>query len=395
MREPKIIIVGGGIAGNYLASVLAKEGVRVLVLEEHPKEQIGLPVHCTGIISQKITQLVSFPLDIILNRVKGVGIYSPSGKHIVVGSSRESPVIIDRARFDRYFYEVAVAAGAEYASGVHVRGIKTLPSGARVYSTQRTYEGNVVVGADGPLSVVARHFGVQHDLIYGVQARVRMDYPSDRTDMYFHPYWRDLFAWIVPEGNGICRVGLGTKKNPHLCFKYFLHQQGIARTQIVSTHGGLIPMGFLGPQAFSRAILLGDAAGQVKATTGGGVVMLVSAAKIAARTLIQAVESNQYASSFFQQEYQIPCEDTIGRQLKVHYLIHSFLKRLTPTDWDKIINLLNSSEVKGLFSIYGEMDFPKTFLLKLLGNVRVFMQIANLLGKNLSIIQDVLKIWRG
>lgn len=393
--DADIIIVGGNIAGNYLASLLAKEGVRVLVLEEHPKEKIGLPVHCTGIISQKITRLASFPPDIIINRVKGASINTPSGKQVLVGSSRESPVIIDRARFDHHFYEIAVAEGAEYGTGVHVRGIKILRSGVKVYSKNRIYDGNVVVGADGPLSVVARHFGIQHDLIYGVQARVRMNYPNDRTDMYFQPYWRDLFAWIVPEGNGICRVGLGTRTNPHLCFQYFLHRQGISRSQFVSTHGGLIPMGFLGSQAFARAILVGDAACQVKATTGGGVVMLVSAAKIAARALLKAVEENQYSRSFFQQEYQVPCEDTIGRELKVHYLIHSVLKRLTPADWDKIIDLLNTSEVKDLFSIYGEMDFPKTFLFKLLGNVRVFMQIANLLGKNLSFVRDLVKIWRG
>ncbi len=393
--DADIIIVGGNIAGNYLASLLAKAGVRVLVLEEHPTEKIGLPVHCTGIISQKITRLVEFPSDIILNRVKGAAIHAPSGTQVLVGSPRESPVIIDRARFDHYFYETAIANGAEYGTGVRVRDIKILPNCVKVYSKQRTYEGNVVVGADGPLSVVARHFGIHHDLVYGVQARVRMDYPNDRTDMFFHPYWRDLFAWIVPEGNGICRVGLGTKQNPHLCLKHFLRQQGISRSQFVSTHGGLIPMGFLGPQAFSRAILVGDAACQVKATTGGGVVMLVSAAKIAAQALIKAVGGNQYSGAFFQQEYQTPCEQSIGRELKVHYLIHTILKRLTPSDWDKIIGLLNTSEVKGLFSIYGEMDFPKTFLFKLLGNVRVFMAIVNLLGKNLSIIRDLYRIWRG
>ncbi len=392
--DADIIIVGGNIAGNYLASLLAKQGVRVLVLEEHPKEQIGQPVHCTGIISQKIIHLVSFPQDIILNRVKGVAIYSPSGKHIVMGSQRESPVVIDRARFDRHFYEVAAAEGAEYITGAHVRDIKRTSKGVKVYSNQKIYEGNVVVGADGPQSIIAKHFGIHNNIIYGVQARVRMDYPNDRTDLHFHPYWRDLFAWIVPEGNGICRVGLATKTNPKLCFKYFLHKQGISPSQFVSTHGGLIPIGFLGQQSFSRAILIGDAACQVKATTGGGIVMLVSAAQIAARALVKAVEAGQYSAAFLQQEYQIPCEESIGRELKIHYLIHSFLRRLGPTDWDRLIELIDTSDVKNLFSIYGDMDFPKTFLFKLLGNARIFAEILNLLGKNLAILRDLVKIWR-
>jgi len=392
--DADIIIVGGSIAGNYLASLLAKQGIRALVLEEHPEERIGEPVHCTGIISQKITRLVNFPSDIILNRVKEAAIYSPSGKHIIVGSPRESPVVIDRARFDRYFYEEAVAGGARYVTGIRVRDVKTGPWGVKLFSNRGTFEGNIVVGADGPMSVVARHFGVRHNFIYGVQARVRMDYPNNRTDLHFNPYWRDFFAWIVPEGNGICRVGLAAKSQPRLCFQYFLRQQGISRPQFVNTHGGLIPIGFPGSQAFSRAILLGDAACQVKATTGGGIVMLISAAQIAANALMKAIEREQYSRAHFMNEYQIPCEESIGRELKVHYLLHSLLRRFKQSDWEKIFKLYNATDMRNVFSIYGDMDFPKNFLFKLLGNPHIFSLLLNLLGKNLPVLRDIMKIWK-
>ena len=393
--DSDIIIVGGNLAGNYLASLLAQKGLQPLVIEEHSADQIGRPVHCTGIISQKILRLVDIPADVILNRIRSAEIYSPSGLHVSIGSQNEEPVVVDRAELDRHFYEVAVAEGAQYVTGQRVKDLKITNNSVKIFTNKGTFASNIIVGADGPLSVVARHLGVSHDHIFGVQAWVKMpEFPYDKTDLYMHPYWRDFFGWIVPEGNGICRVGLAARDKPNTCFKYFLRQRGISRSQFVETHGGIIPMGFLGSQAFSRAILVGDAACQVKASTGGGIVMLVLAAQIAAPALIEAVESGQFSRSFLYQNYQEPCENTIGRELKIHYLLRSLIKRFTAREWDQIIGFLNSTEVRHIFTIYGEMDFPRSFFFKLLRNARIFSLFLKLLSRNFGIFQDILKIWR-
>ena len=274
-QDSDIIIVGGNLAGNYLAFLLARQGMHPLVIEEHLTTQIGRPVHCTGIVSQKILRLMDVPAEIILNRVEKAAIYAPSGQHATIGSKSEVPVVIDRAALDRHFYELAIAEGARYITGQRVHEIAKTPSGVKIYTHTNTYTGNIVVGADGPMSVVAQYHGIIHDYIYGVQARVQLDnYPNDTTDLHFHPYWRDFFGWIVPEGNGLCRVGLGDWGHPNMCFKYFLHSLGVERSQLVETNGGIIPMGYLGAQAFNRAILLGDAACQVKASSAGGLSCL-------------------------------------------------------------------------------------------------------------------------
>jgi flavin-dependent dehydrogenase len=340
-------------------------------------------------------RLADVPPEVILNRVQNADIYSPSGQHVAIGSKNEAPVVLDRVAFDRHFYEVALSEGARFETGQRVKAIKKTPDYVKVVTNAGEYTGNVVVGADGPLSVVARQHGIVHDHIFGVQARVNMpDFPPDKTDLYMHPYWRDFFGWIVPEGNGICRVGLGARDHPNTAFKYLLHRLGISRDQFVETYGGIIPMGFLGPQAFNRAILLGDAACQVKASTGGGIVMLVLAAQLAAPALVQAVENSQYSGSFFYDNYQVPCEVSIGRELKIHYLLRSLIKRFSAHEWDQIIGFLSSTEVRHIFTIYGEMDFPRSFFFKLLRNARIFSLFVKLLSRNFSIFQDIMKIWR-
>src|SRR5262249_44929314 len=73
-----VIVIGGGPAGLYTALLLAQGGVDVIVLEEHPN--IGVPTHCTGIVSAETDQLYKIPDDIVLNRPSACLFVSPRGR---------------------------------------------------------------------------------------------------------------------------------------------------------------------------------------------------------------------------------------------------------------------------------------------------------------------------
>ena len=96
-----VCIVGASIAGNYLTHLLSKSNLRIIVLEDH--KEIGIPFQCAGIISQKLSQLIELPTNIILNRVSSAKIVSPSGKYISL-SGDERPYVIDRIMLDRLYY---------------------------------------------------------------------------------------------------------------------------------------------------------------------------------------------------------------------------------------------------------------------------------------------------
>jgi len=102
LEQYDVCVVGASIAGNYLTYLLSKSNLKIAVLEYH--KEIGLPFQCAGIISQKLSELIELPKEIVLNRVTTAKIVNPSGKHINL-SGDEHPYIIDRIALDRLFYD--------------------------------------------------------------------------------------------------------------------------------------------------------------------------------------------------------------------------------------------------------------------------------------------------
>ena len=109
IRHSMISIVGGGPIGAYAASLLAREGKEVALYEEHVT--IGEPVHCTGIVTNAISEIVSIPKKVIVNKVRDVRIYSPNNKFVSL-KLKNPDFILDRKAFDRYLTEQAKANGA-------------------------------------------------------------------------------------------------------------------------------------------------------------------------------------------------------------------------------------------------------------------------------------------
>jgi geranylgeranyl reductase family protein len=380
--EPKlsvdVCIVGGGIAGNFLAYQLRKRTISCAVVEEHT--ELGKPFQCAGIMSQKLLKLAPFPKSLILNRVHIAQIIAPNGDMIEM-AGKEHPVIIDRVGFDAYFGMQAQAAGAIYLLGERYLTHYGLKSGhALVITSKRKISCKLVVGADGPYSRVAARLGIKNQTIPAYQVRARMPYDPHKTMMHFDPKWRELFGYVVPEGvNGICRIGLATKSKPKVAMEHFLKYLNVTPSQIVDEQGGVIPYGFPRRFAFRNTILLGDAAVMVKATTGGGVVMLLSAAKILTETIARSLATGDYSEAFLKKSYEHPVKRTLGLELKLHYFIRLLLVRLKRQDFNRFFRLYYSTDLKDIIHQFADMDFPLRLFKKLLQNrhfIRFMLHIA-------------------
>ncbi|MHA1729944.1 MAG: geranylgeranyl reductase family protein [Promethearchaeota archaeon] len=394
MKNPDLIqcdvcIIGGNIAGAYLAYILAEENVNVIVVEEH--KESGEPLQCAGIFSEKLTKIIDLEKSLILNRVKIARLVAPGGSTLdVVG--RENPFIVDRVKLDRSYYQKAINKGAVFLFNekfLTYRKIKN--EGVRITTDKRTIFSDVIIGCDGPRSRVAKLNGVQHNFIQGMQVRAKYNHPINVTSMFFSPKWKELFGWIIPEGKNICRIGMGCRKNPKNNFKSFLIKVGVKKSEIIDKQGGLIPYGYIRRIAFDRALLLGDAACMVKATTGGGVIMLLSAAEIAKSAILMALKKNNFSEKFLIKHYERNTEmKKLRIQLKIHFLIRIGIKRFTSTDFENIFSLYQSSKtgIKELVLKYADMDFPKTLIIKCLFNVRLFLFLLNFMIRNRNIIPE-------
>ena len=387
----QICIIGGGIAGNYLASLLAKDGLAPVVIEEHT--EIGKPFQCAGIVSQKLLKLIDVPDNLILNRVRRANIISPNLQTITMGG-KERPLVIDRVEFDRHFYLEAKQDGAIYLLGEKAQSFQYLESsqGVAIQTTKRTIHCKILVAADGPHSLVARAFNLSHKTIFGIQQRVRYQHDLDSVSMYFNPKWKELFAWIIPEGDGICRIGLGGEKNPISYLKTLKKSLGIKEADVLDTQGGNIPIGLPNQVAFPHILLVGDSASMVKATTGGGIVMLINAGQIAARCIQKSLKTRDMSYGFLKKHYELPVRRTVGYNLKVHYFVRRVLMRFTAADFNYFFRLYQNETVKHTIGNEVDMDYLTKVIPKLLRNPHLIKFMIYLMIRNLDLVPEFFRL---
>lgn len=389
-----VCIVGGSIAGNYLSFLLSKTNLKIAVIEEHKK--IGIPLQCAGIVSQKLSKLIQFPEEIILNRVKVAKIVAPHGKFIKI-SSTEEPYIIDRIALDRFFYEIVQnTKSIHYFTDEKFKSFKNIKDGnqnsLKIETSRRFIISKLLIGCDGPLSSVAKSLGVKNRNLYATQIRITGNFDETEAVMYFHPKWKESFGWIVPEGNDTFRIGLASSQNLKKNFKIFIKQLKLDLNRKIDRQGGLIPYGTMNKLAFNNILLLGDSACQVKATTGGGIIMLLTAANYAANCIQRCFKHETFSKKFIKKYYELPCLASIGKELKTHYLIRVLIERLSSKDFIKLFRILRTNKMEYLINLYGDMDFPKRFIFKILRNPFVVSFLIKFIFRNPDIIVKFLRI---
>ena len=156
------VVAGAGPAGSAAARHLAQSGARVLLLEEH--REVGSPVHCSGLVTPRTLEEANVETDLVLHKVSGARIYSPSGNELTLGDGRTRALVIDRAGLDRALANTAQRYGAHLELGAKVTAIESNGTGLRViverHSGTSTVTTQLLVGADGAHSRVARLAGL-------------------------------------------------------------------------------------------------------------------------------------------------------------------------------------------------------------------------------------------
>lgn len=340
-----VVITGAGAAGNYLAYELAGLGYKVVVFEEH--ERIGEPVQCTGIIGAEC--LDRFPLfeGAVLGEVSSAKLFRPSGRELRVSRDSVQGYIVDRAAFDRGLAEKAQRQGAQYLLGSRVEDMAVLDNRVRIETAgAETFEAKTAVIACGFGSKLPQRLGLGEvgDLIMGAQAEVSVD-DIEEIEVYFNQgVAPGFFAWFVPTTEGRALVGLFSRRNPGTNLRDLLEslfRQGkIATPEVKISYGG-IPLRPLPKTYLRRVLVVGDAAGQVKPTTGGGIYYGLLCAEVAVDTLHRALSTDRFSERLFSR-YQKGWKQRIGRELRTGYFARRLYERLTNHQIDKIFDIIES-----------------------------------------------------
>jgi len=360
----EVAVVGAGPAGLLAALEAAKKGVDVTVFEEH--STIGEPNHCAGILSvEGLDRLGVEPSpDFVQHEITGGRIYSPGGTAIEVPGRRTRAYVVDRAAFDRRLAGIAEDKGVRIETGRRVRELVTAV-GCVIGVEGRGWSAGaeVVIDAEGAGTALARKAGYapqKAGILAGVNVDVSEDLEPNMVEVWLGSGLAPgLFAWVIPLGKGAARCGLACSAgDPFERLKLFLRSRlGEVRCS-QPRRGVVLTDGPARRTYFDGLLLVGDAAGQTKPTTGGGVILGGLCAREAGRTAAEAVEAGDCSSDFLQR-YQKAWRASLGGEFASMLAARRLLNRLPDGSIDGIFEALKGEGVeKVLRSLVdgGDMD---------------------------------------
>ncbi|MDY6912664.1 MAG: NAD(P)/FAD-dependent oxidoreductase [Chloroflexota bacterium] len=365
MNNYDALIIGAGPAGNRVAYKLANLGHKVAVFEKH--EKIGGKLCCTGIIGTECMDLFEIDRSCVLQHARSAKLFAPSGEFLRVSKNEPQAYIVDRSAFDRNLAQRAKNEGTEYFLSSRVNDISVSIDGVELKVDQhgdtRSFQGKTVVIAGGFASSLPGKLGMGQikNRIIGAQAEVETN-GIDEVEVYFsQKIAPGFFAWLAPISKNSARVGLFARENPGEYLQKLLaqlSQQGkVSAAEADITYGG-IPLKPL-PRTFGdRVLVVGDTAGQVKPTTGGGIYYGMLCADFASEILHQAFSSNDFTKNRFKR-YDKLWKDKLGRELQIDYFARSFYGRLSDKRINSIFQIVKDNNIHEdmLNSSYSSFDW--------------------------------------
>jgi digeranylgeranylglycerophospholipid reductase len=289
--EVDVLIVGAGPAGSTTAKYCSEKGLEVLVVDR--RTEVGYPVQCGEFLpdakemysmfprSMDLEELFTIPDELVAGTSEHIDLISPKQK---VYRCEFKGRTLDRRAFDKHLAKLAVEAGARLELGASFLGLK----GGVARTTLGDINAKVIVGADGPNSRTAREAGMRNpeSRYPAVTCQVEGDF-EPVIKMLFGTFAPGGYAWVIPKRKG-ANIGIGfnpklLKERPSELFARFI--SGFD-TKVSDVAMGFVPQsGPVERTVSGKVLLVGDAAGQVMATNGGGIPIAMIAGRIAGQTV--------------------------------------------------------------------------------------------------------------
>ena len=352
-----IIIAGSGIAGCYTGQLLKMKGFNPKIFEEHA--EIGTPVQCAGLIGREVidSSKVPIPQEVIMRRIDGARFFLKNDAFEI--ERAKAAYVINRKELDTWF-----SRGLDIHLREKVRGFEE-HNVIEVSTERNVYSCDVLLGCDGPFSVIRNGFDLNPVFYPGAQYTVGLRPEDDFLELHMRP---PFFFWVIPETEETTRIGfLGL--NPVHELDRFLERKEI-KGEIIDKQAGVISLGY-GNIATHRVALIGDAACQVKPLTGGGIFFSMKAAEIAVKHLTDL--------TLYEEEWK----KTFGREIKAGLKMKKIYENLSEKNLARVFRIFkeNADVIEDIADFERHTSLVKEFLkqpllLKLAGSAlkEFFMQ---------------------
>ena len=353
-----VVIAGGSIAGLFCAREIANSGHSVLVLEED--YEIGTPEHCGGLVSTSgLEELGIIPRSKTFDHmIESAEVFAPNGNSFTINSKKQKVAEINRRELDKQIAHQAQKNGADIKVRTSFQELTN--DGVRTSDGEKKCK--IVVDARGVSALVSKD---RDGILSSAQYEIYADWiKKSKVEVYFdQEKYPGFFSWIIPSGEGTGKVGVaGRGINAADALENFLSKKGKYST----IRKIFAPIWIKGPiEKFvsDRLVIVGDAAGQSKPTTAGGIFSCGMAGIFAGQAIAKFLESG---NKYDLEEYQKNWKQMFGKEFEKQSFARKLLERLDNQTINKLFESITPEIVKDI-SEKDDFDFHTSSIIKLLG----------------------------
>jgi geranylgeranyl reductase family protein len=365
------VIAGGSISGLLAAREIAKSGHSVLVLEEG--FEVGSPEHCGGLVSKSaLKELEIEPSQKTFDsEIECAKIFSPEGKEITINSKKQQIIVINRRELDKQAARQARDNGAKIS--VKTSFQEKIDKGVR--TSNGDIECKYLVDCRGVARLANKD---REGILLTAQYEVYANWiKKGQVEVYIdQEKYPEFFAWVIPSGDGVGKIGVSGKGiNAAARIDEFLKSKG----EFSTIRKIFAPIWINGPiKSFveNNTVIVGDAAGQAKPTTAGGIFSCGMAGVLAGRAIAAALETGDSSSLT---NYEKQWKEKFGKEFEKQNLARRILSRLDNSTVDKLFNSI-TPEIEKDISNKEDFDFHTSSILRLLGMKGSFNTMQALIG---------------